>query len=149
MKKNKILAMLILLAVLLALGIFLYLKNKNSIYDSNGRRASLGNCVFNIEAVSGEDDRKKGLAGRDTLCNDCGMLFVFDKEGDYFFWMKDMRFPIDIIWLRDNKVVDIIQNVNHQSKNVYDSNEKSDKVLELNANDASRCEIQVGDKLKK
>lgn len=148
MSKNKILLGLGFLIIFLFLEFFLYLKKESESYK-NGKGATLGECIINLETVSDDEKRKKGLSNRDSLCSNCGMLFLFDKEGDYFFWMKDMRFPIDIIWLRDNEVVHIAQNVNHQSKSVYSSKEKADKVLELNANEVSRCNIKIGDKLKK
>ncbi|HBI16848.1 MAG: hypothetical protein UR60_C0015G0006 [Candidatus Moranbacteria bacterium GW2011_GWF2_34_56] len=148
MSKNKIVLGIGLLIIFLFLELFFYLKKENEDYK-NEKKASLGECAINLEIVSEDEKRKRGLSNRDSLCDNCGMLFLFDKEGDYFFWMKDMRFPIDIIWLRDNEVVYIAQNVSHQSKSVYSSREKADKVLELNANDASRCNIKIGDKLTK
>ena len=148
MKKYKIILTLFFLLVILILGgVFYFFKiEKDKNIDDN--IISLGNCNINIEAVSTEEQMKKGLSNRDSLCENCGMLFLFGEEGNHFFWMKDMRFPIDIIWLRNNKVVDISQDISHKSKSSHSSKEKVDKVLELNANAVSRCEIEVGDKLK-
>lgn len=148
MNKNKIALGLGILIIFVFLELFFYLKKENESYK-NKKKASLGECVINLEIASEEEKRRKGLSNRDSMCSNCGMLFLFEKEGDYFFWMKDMRFPIDIIWLRNNEVVYIAQNVSHQSKGVYSAKEKADKVLELNANDVSRCSIKIGDKLKK
>lgn len=151
MKKSKIIFVLLFLAILLAGGMFFYLnkKNKKETFYNNEKEATLGKCALELEIVDTEESRKKGLSDRDSLCAGCGMLFSFDKEGNYYFWMKDMRFPIDILWLRNGEVVDINQNVNHKSKSVYSTGEKADKVLELNANDVERCEIRIGDKLTK
>lgn len=49
--------------------------------------------------------RSKGLAVKDTLAENESMLFVFPKASDYQFWMKDMKFPIDIIWLDTDRYV--------------------------------------------
>lgn len=151
MKKNKIIFSLLFLVILSAWGLYFYLnkKNEENIYYANEKEAVLGKCAFELEIADTEELRKKGLSNRDELCPDCGMIFFFEKEGNYFFWMKDMRFPIDILWLKDGEVVDINQNVNHKSKSVYSTREKADKVLELNANEVERCEIKIGDKLKK
>lgn len=151
MKKNKIIFGSVFLAIILGWGGLLYwnYKNNNEEQYNNEKEAVLGKCAFELEFANTEESRKKGLAERDELCADCGMLFLFEKEGNYYFWMKDMRFSIDIIWLKDNKVVDINQNVSHKSKSVYSTYELSDKVIELNANDVSRCEIKIGDELKK
>ena len=59
--------------------------------------------VADIAATS--DQRSKGLSVKDTLNENEGMLFVFSKEGEHSFWMKNMKFPIDIIWLDDDQEV--------------------------------------------
>lgn len=59
----------------------------------------IGGRVIEVErAVTGEQ-RMHGLSARGGLAKDTGMLFVFTNDDTYGFWMKDMRFPIDIIWL--------------------------------------------------
>lgn len=56
--------------------------------------------------------RTRGLSVKDALAEDEAMLFVFDIEGEHRFWMKDMKFPIDIIWISSDKnVVDIEHNL--------------------------------------
>ena len=55
-------------------------------------------------AITG-DQRSKGLAVKDTLAENESMLFVFSKANDYSFWMKNMKFPIDIIWLGTDRYV--------------------------------------------
>jgi hypothetical protein len=75
------------------------------------------------------------------------MLFVFDKEGYYGFWMKEMNFPIDIAWLdKDKKITLIEKNVlpetypqifNPKSKNLY--------VLETKAGFFEKFGIKIGD----
>lgn len=147
MKKNTWI-ILLLATIVCAVGA-IYLKK---IYEDRNKQEgsfSLGKCDLNVETVVTDELRKKGLSNRDSLCENCGMLFLFDKKENYSFWMKDMRFPIDIIWLRDDKVVDISRDISHKSKNVHSSKEKVDKVLELNANAVTRCNIEIGDKLKK
>jgi len=49
--------------------------------------------------------RSKGLSVKDTLNENEGMLFVFSAEREHSFWMKNMKFPIDIIWLDDDQEV--------------------------------------------
>ena len=56
--------------------------------------------------------RAQGLSGKEKIGEDEGMLFVFPKAGRYGFWMKDMRFPIDIVWIgEDMRVLSIVENV--------------------------------------
>lgn len=59
--------------------------------------------VADIAATN--DQRSKGLSVKDTLNENEGMLFVFDTEREHSFWMKNMKFPIDIIWLDDDQEV--------------------------------------------
>ena len=69
-----------------------------------------------VELAVSDAEKGKGLSGRTGLAPNTGMLFVFEKPGPYAFWMKDMNFPIDIIWLsEDLKVVYIKQNTRPES----------------------------------
>ena len=65
----------------------------------------VGNTIINAEIAETDQTRTQGLSGRESLLENAGMLFVFDTSGIYGFWMKDMHFPIDIIWISDEKVV--------------------------------------------
>jgi uncharacterized membrane protein (UPF0127 family) len=58
-----------------------------------------------------DDDlsRELGLSGRSSLSEAAGMLFVFEKESRYGFWMKGMRIPLDIIWLNKDKRVIFVE----------------------------------------
>lgn len=68
-------------------------------------------CV-NVEVVSGQKDMERGLQGRKGLGHNRGMLFVFDRDDRHRFWMKDMKFPLDILWLdKQGGIVAIGENV--------------------------------------
>ena len=59
-----------------------------------------------MEVADTTQARAKGLSGRSCIGQNEGMLFVFNQPGFYEFWMKDMKFPIDIIWIAsDHRVV--------------------------------------------
>jgi len=61
-------------------------------------------------------EQERGLGGRDSLAPASGMLFVFPRDGKYAFWMKDMRFSIDILWLADDgRVIYIVPNLSPAS----------------------------------
>lgn len=91
------------------------------------------------------DQRQQGLGGQKTLCEKCGMLFLFDTVDNYTFWMKDMNFDIDIIWIRDDVVVDISDNVSYKtSEKIVWTIESIDKVLELPAGSADKFGIIAG-----
>lgn len=68
--------------------------------------------VISAEVADTEASREQGLSGRAPLPADAGMLFVFDTPGQYGFWMKDMDFSLDLVWIgADKTVVDVTKNV--------------------------------------
>ncbi len=67
-------------------------------------RAS-GAVSLSVEVADTAEERERGLSGRESLEENQGMLFVFEKPDAYRFWMKGMRFPIDILWLNENKKI--------------------------------------------
>lgn len=97
---------------------------------------------------------KKGLSGRDNLKENRGMLFVFSENKRHAIWMKDMKFPIDIIWIKAGQVVDIAQNVPAAAPGdinppVYLPREEAGGVLEVNAGFVERYNLKIGDKIEK
>ena len=110
------------------------------------------NLVLQVKVASTADVRKKGLSNIDSLPINEGMLFVFDQKGRYSFWMKDMKFPIDIIWIDENKkIVNISKNAIPEPKKAdkdltkYDSSYDVKYVLEINAGLAGANNLQIGD----
>ncbi len=69
----------------------------------NSVRIRIAGVVLNVELATTPAQQAKGLSGRDSLPADHGMLFVFDTEDYWSFWMNGMRFPLDIIWFNSNK----------------------------------------------
>jgi uncharacterized membrane protein (UPF0127 family) len=65
-------------------------------------------CI-RADVVDDELSRELGLSGRSSLSEDAGMLFVFEKESRYGFWMKGMLIPLDIIWLNKDKRVIFVE----------------------------------------
>ena len=59
---------------------------------------TVGSTAVLVEVASTDFERQQGLSGRDELKGGSGMLFVFDTEGAWGIWMKDMHFALDIIW---------------------------------------------------
>lgn len=101
---------------------------------------------FAIERADTEQAREKGLGGRESLCSSCAMLFVFPRSGNYGFWMKDMKFPLDIIWIYHGMVVHIERNIHPDSKEVFLPKKTADQVLEVNAGEAAM--VSEGERLK-
>lgn len=107
----------------------------------------VGDQVVRVSIADTHESRQKGLSGRDGLASDEGMLFVFPEDGMYGFWMKDMRFPIDIVWLSDDwKIVHMAENVSPSTyPQSFTSSEPARYVLELPAGYAALHGIGIGD----
>ncbi len=107
---------------------------------------------INADVAVTADQRKKGLSGREMLEINRGMLFVFDTSGNLAIWMKGMKFPIDIIWIGDDKkIVNISPGAvpepgkKDSELTVYKSAASARYVLEINAGLAAANNLQVGD----
>lgn len=64
-----------------------------------------GTTTVTAELATTDTERAQGLSGRAGLAQGRGMLFVFQQNGDWGFWMKDMRFPIDIVFINELGIV--------------------------------------------
>jgi uncharacterized protein len=65
----------------------------------------LGSTTIQVDISDTEALREQGLSGKTSLAENEGMLFVFPTPGPYGFWMKDMNFPLDIVWINEEKQV--------------------------------------------
>ncbi|MFA5999964.1 MAG: DUF192 domain-containing protein [Candidatus Paceibacterota bacterium] len=95
------------------------------------------------------EELARGLSGRDSLEKNQGMLFVFDQPAERSFWMKDMNFPIDIIWLgMDKKVTHIEKDVQPESyPATFSGGSDALYVLEVNAGFSDKHNLRVGDQV--
>jgi len=111
---------------------------------------SLGSWNIDLEVADTEAKREQGLSDRDSLPEESGMLFVFDAPSAPSFWMKDMRFPIDFIWInKDMEVVEVLPNIDPSTyPEEFGPLEPIQYVIEVNAGAAERHGIKIGDILK-
>lgn len=115
----------------------------------------VGDTYVKIEVADTPSKRQKGLGGRESLASDSGMLFVFQETKKYNFWMKDTKFPLDLIWIRSGVVVDILKKMvppmpgqADETLPIYTSNETVDMALEVNSGFVDQHGIKVGDKIE-
>lgn len=107
-----------------------------------------------VEIADNPMVRSRGLSGRERLDESEGMLFLFSRAGFQSFWMKGMQIPIDIIWIKDNRIIGFEKDVSPEpgvrrtSLKRYVSPEPVDKVLEVAAGTVERLNIEVGDEVK-
>lgn len=107
----------------------------------------IGDAVVTAVVVSSEVTRQKGAAGLKGFGSYDGMLFFFDEEGEYSFWMKDMEFPLDVIWIAsDGTIVDIWQKALPDTyPEVYKPRAKAKYVLEVYAGFTQKNNLHEGD----
>jgi uncharacterized membrane protein (UPF0127 family) len=95
--------------------------------------------------------RTQGLSGRDSAADTAGMLFAFEDDGDHPIWMKDMHFPLHLIWLdKDFKVVDITYDVSPDTyPKTFVSAKPSRYLIELDTSFSTKEDLpfKVGDQL--
>lgn len=101
-RKRFLLPLLVLVLVFLV-GLLVWVEADHGIATTN-----IGQQGYRLEVVKEPAERQKGLSNRDSLAQDGGMLFIFDRPDTYCFWMKDTRIPLDMVWLDSNlKIVHI------------------------------------------
>ncbi len=117
---------------------------------------------FSVEIADSESEKELGLMNRESLAENKGMLFIFDEDGIYNFWMKDTLIPLDIIWINSDKEVVYIKENALPCKNLFDEKDslkneqcetfipdrKAKYVLEINAGKTKELGIKIGETAK-
>ena len=135
----------LLCALLLVFGIYLY-----RVYSTvNITKARIGSETYYLEVADTDAVRIQGLSERDSLASNAGMLFVFETDGNWRMVMRQMRFPIDIAWLDENKkIVHIKHNATPAE---YPEEYKADRptrfVIEVQSGTFKRLNVQEGDSI--
>ncbi len=138
-------AIIVFFIVLIIFGAFavfrLFLKTNNNYLEINGAK-------FNVEIADTPIKQTEGLSGYSSLCEKCGMLFIFPESGFHYFWMKEMLIPLDFIWINNGYVIETAENVkpeDYQPPNSFSSKDPADMVLEVNAGTVKKFNIKGGD----
>jgi len=109
-------------------------------------RVTIGVHVIDAEIADTPARKQRGLSGRASLGDGQGMLFPYAEPGRHGFWMPDMHFDIDILWIRSGRIVHVAADVSKDDpRAVYRPPEPADLVLELPAGTAQRRGFRVGD----
>lgn len=109
----------------------------------------VGGSQLTIEIADTLATQRQGLSGRDKLDFDRGMLFVYEDKQIRNYWMKDMKFPLDVLWITDDKVVGLQENIqfmqDRASVERFRSKQAVDKVLEVQAGWIAKNGVKIGD----
>jgi uncharacterized membrane protein (UPF0127 family) len=145
---------IIMALLVVAAGVLL---KKDSLFEGRSfRRVEIGSAILNVEVADTPEARQQGLSDHKPLTDKEGMLFIFPAPARQTFWMIDMNFPLDMIWIgTDKKVVGITANVPlplpdtlPQDLPLYQSPEEAQYVLEVNTGWAEGQGVKVGDKVE-
>ena len=126
-----------------------YALNADNVSSSS---VKINDLIINVDLAKTPEQHTKGLSIKNTLNENEGMLFIFDAPKEHSFWMKDMKFPIDIIWISsDNKIVHIEKNLQPCTFFLictsYSPHANSKYVLEVPSNYTTKNNIIVGDRV--
>ena len=115
----------------------------------NTARIEFGGVTLTVEIAKSTADQQKGLSDRDSMASNHGMLFVFDTEANWGFWMNGMRFSLDIIWFDSQRHVVYIEQglapCTPQDCPIYSPPLAAMYVLEVNAGFVKNHNIVSGD----
>ena len=143
--KNKIIYIVaIIIVVVVGLSVWFFHSSKPIVNDL--KTVEIGNAVISAELATTQAEQVQGLSDRPSLAANTGMLFVFDHDSNWTIWMKDMNFPIDVLWITDDqKVSDIVEDMTPQSyPKTYASHAPTRYVLEVSAGTVKDYGIQTG-----
>ena len=108
-----------------------------------------------LQAARTRSEQRKGLMDRTKLCPDkvprdtyaCGMIFFFSERKKHPFWMKNTPLSLDIVWLRDRRVVDIRERTTPFSQDIVWPDSPADTVIEVPAGLSEALGISIGDEI--
>ncbi|MBI4138937.1 DUF192 domain-containing protein [Candidatus Uhrbacteria bacterium] len=130
--------------VILLIGLFIIARGASAPLPS---RTVVDLTALTFDVADTDALRRQGLSGRASLAPFDGMRFVFGASGIYPFWMKDMTFPIDIVWLDNGIVVDVVTlppPSNGAIPVTHIPTHAADEVLEFPAGRAAAMDLRPG-----
>ena len=112
----------------------------------NAGLISINGIRIEIERANTIEEKAQGLSRTTNLGEYQGMFFPYDEPGIYSFWMKDMQFPIDIIWIDEGyKIIDITKDIQPDSfPQLFQPQYPAKYVLEVNAGFSDKNSISIG-----
>ena len=147
MKRKKIWIFTAIIFILIVFGVSVFIFYKK--YVGINKVCFNDNC-FSVEVARSPDELGRGLMFRESLPQDEGMLFIFEKSGYYNFWMKNTLIPLDMIWINESKeVVFIANDVQPCAQDPCPEivpNRVAKYVLEVNAGAVGKIGLIVGSK---
>ena len=161
MNKNYVVLASIALIIILSLFILSLGKSINNSQallkpeSASVKSAVIAGNEISLEIAQTPKEKEQGLSGRESIPENHGMLFIISPKSGSPFWMIDMKFPLDIIWISDNQIVHIDENTppptpgqKEKDLPLYYPPKPVDYVLEVNGGFSSEHKIKVGDRVE-
>ncbi|MEK7088861.1 MAG: DUF192 domain-containing protein [Patescibacteria group bacterium] len=148
---NKIFFSWILIIIFSFFGFLLIKNNSYKSFEINQiYSVKIAGKILKVELALTPEAQERGLSGRKELKEDESMLFIFNHTGKYPFWMRDMNFPIDIIWIGENlRVVYIKKDAKPESyPETFTPNQDVKYVLEVFSSFSEKNNLKEGDKVE-
>lgn len=149
MSKRLWLAVAVVVFVLVGFGLWYGRGGDPKIHPTG--TLTLNGTRIKAEFVSSPSDIQQGLSDRESMSRDAGMFFELGFRDFHTFWMNRMHFPLDIIWIDGNTVVDIAENLPApkfgEIPYTYTPNAEADRVLEVNVGVVAETKLKVGDEV--
>lgn len=115
-------------------------EDKVILIDSYGEEIEIS-----VEIAETSKEKQQGLMGRESLCDNCGMLFVFEEDVEHGFWMKDTYIPLSIAFISENGTIIEIQHMEPETTDTHKPDEPYRYALEMNQGSFEDNDIVVGD----
>ncbi|MDP3792529.1 MAG: DUF192 domain-containing protein [bacterium] len=152
MFKKVLIIVLVTIVLLIAISYLFFQRQTPDIYPEyqiaklEQKTININDRQLTVEIADEPHEQSRGLSGRDSLDENQGMLFVFKSLLTPSFWMKEMNFPIDIIWLdADKKIIGIEKNVSPDTfPQTFSPPSPVLYVLEVNSGWSDRNNVKVG-----
>lgn len=138
--------------IILTVSSIFYIQSKKNIENICSKYVQkeilINNTKIHADIADNDCKRELGLSKRQYMEKD-GMFFVFENSGNYNFWMKDMNFPIDILWIdQDYKIIGIKKSIATSTyPETFGSEYYSRYILELSSGFSDKNNIKIGDKI--
>lgn len=137
----------IIIAIIVLSAIFILFSFSAAKQEEPINTVRINDKEIKVDLAKTSLEQYTGLSGRGNLCPDCGMLFIFGDKEEKTFVMRNMMFPLDIIWINDEEIVKIDKNLQPEkflNLTEYKNEEPVNYVLEVNAGFCQENNIKEG-----
>jgi len=145
--KLKIFIAVVVLAALAILVNYIF-SEVVSVHGNLIKRIYVRDVPVKAELVKSEEKIQLGLAGRKSLLEGRGMLFEMMEDDLQHFWMKGMRFPIDIIWIENSRIIGCEKNISPEDQRIFSSPDYAGYVLEVPEGFCDEHKVGINDEVK-